>query len=190
LIVVLDCNALVAWSDPKETLNRSRLEHLFDQLSATGGKIIVPTPVLAEYLVKTNDATSGWLAAIERKRAFEVVNFDRKAAFECSLFDKAAIGAGDKRAGRTDAWQRIKIDRQIVAIAKVRGAAQVVSDDTGLCSTARGAGLTAVGLSELDLPPSAAQQKLEFTLGTPEQAATKRGADVPSTKPAADGPQF
>jgi predicted nucleic acid-binding protein len=185
LIVVLDCNALVSWSDPKETLNRSRLEHLFDQLSGAGGKIIIPTPVLAEFLVKTNDATSGWLAAIERKRAFEVVNFDRKAAFECSLFDKAAIGAGDKKGGRAgDAWQRVKIDRQIVAIAKVRGATRVVSDDGGLCSTARGAGLTALGVADLELPPSAAQQKLEFT--PTETSSAKR--DVPLTKPAPEAP--
>jgi predicted nucleic acid-binding protein len=188
LIVVLDCNALVCWSAPKETLNRSRLEHLFDQLSAAGGKIIIPTPVLAEFLVKTNDATSGWLAGIERKRAFEVVNFDRKAAFECSLFDKAALGAGDKKAGRVaDAWQRIKIDRQIVAIAKVRGATRVVSDDGGLCATARGAGLTALAVADLELPPSALQTNLEFT--PTEKSDLKRGGDVPLTKPAPNAPQ-
>lgn len=186
MIVVLDCNALVCWSEPTETLNRSRLEHLFDELSAAGGKIIIPTPVLAEFLVKTNDATSGWLVGIERKRAFEVVNFDRKAAFECSLFDKAAIGGGDKKAGRADSWQRIKIDRQIVAIAKVRGATRVVSDDGGLCATARGAGLTALAVADLELPPSALQGKLEFT--PTEKSDVKRVGDVPLTKPALDAP--
>lgn len=161
LIVVLDSNGLVAWSSSDEVDDdRSRLAHLFEAVSKANGKLIIPTPSLAEYLVKTDEATADWLAAIEKKKSIVIGAFDRRAAFECSLLDKSAIGAGDKKGGRLEPWQKIKVDRQIIAIARVHNADLIVSNDGGLRSTAKSVGMKAVEISELPLPDAARQANL------------------------------
>jgi hypothetical protein len=163
VIAVIDANVLIAWSAETEgSLIKARLDRLFEEISDVGGTLIVPTPSLAEFLVRTDEATSDFLVALERRRAFRIAPFDRRAAFECSLLDKAALGQGDKKGGRKDSWQKVKVDRQIVAIARAQNAGLIVSDDTGLCGTARIAGLTAVTVGELELPESAKQAPLPF----------------------------
>lgn len=164
MIVAFDTNCLVKWSSKKEAdrLARARLEHLAQQVANAGGRIIIPTPALAEFLVHIDEAAAAWLDTLDRKRHIIASPLDRRAAFECSLLDKAAINRGDKRGGRPDPWQRIKIDRQIVAIARVTNASCIVSDDAGLRGTATAAGLRALQIGDLDLPDSARQEHLPF----------------------------
>ena len=163
MIVCIDTNTLVKWSSEKSTsLDKARLDQLFIEVVSTKGKVILPTPCLAEFLVATDGSTSEWLASIERKKSFQVVPFDRRAAFECSLLDRAAIGAGDKRGGRKDAWQKVKVDRQVIAIARANNATHLISDDTGLVASARKTELIVFSISELPLPDSAKQIKLDL----------------------------
>jgi hypothetical protein len=42
---------------------------------------------------------------------------------------RAAVDAGDKRVGSDATWAKVKFDRQIVAIAQVRRATAIYSDD-------------------------------------------------------------
>lgn len=158
-----DCCAMAAArASPRVTArdDRARLEYLLDTVSAAGGKLIVPTPAFAEFLVGVDEAAAAWINTLDRKPAIFVAPFDRRAAFECSLLDKAAIGKGDKKGGRKDAWQRIKIDRQIVAVARVNQASLIVTNDAGLRASATIAGITALRIDELELPDSARQQSL------------------------------
>ena len=54
----------------------------------------------------------------------------RRAAIETAAATLAAVGRGDKRSGLADSpWQKLKIDRQIVAIAKSRGIRVIYSTD-------------------------------------------------------------
>ena len=82
------------------------------------------------------------------------------AAFECALLDRAAIGSGDKKDGLDQPWQKIKIDRQIVAIGKVRGATLVISDDRGIRNNALRVGMRALTIAELPQSPASAQGTL------------------------------
>ena len=70
-------------------------------------------------------------------------------------------GSG-KKDGVEAQWQKIKIDRQIVAIAKARGALLIVSRDDGVRSNAMRVGIQALTVQELELPESARQGKLEL----------------------------
>ena len=73
--ILIDCNVLVAWSaDSTPPDTRARLEHLLVQAGAAGQRIIIPTPVLAEFLVKTDEATAGWLSALARLSQISVDN--------------------------------------------------------------------------------------------------------------------
>lgn len=98
MIVALDANCLVSWASRSESdaLDRARLDHLLVQVAAAGGKVVIPAPAFAEFLVGIDEAASEWINVLDRKRSIVVAPFDRRAAFECSLLDKAAIGQGDK----------------------------------------------------------------------------------------------
>ena len=164
MIVALDANCLVAWASTTAAgkLDRARLDHLLGQVAAVGGKVIIPAPAFAEFLVGIDEAAAEWLNVLERKRSILVAPFDKRAAFECSLLDKAAIGQGDKRGGRKDEWQRIKVDRQIVAVARVNQATMMIAEDGGLRSTATTAGLQARRIGDLEIPDSARQHDLPY----------------------------
>lgn len=163
MIVAIDCNCLVRWSKPDSHQDdAARLDFLLTTVAKANGKIVIPMPAFAEYLTGTNEATAGWVSGLDRKKSVQLAPFDRRSAFACATMDRAAIGSGDKKGGRNDSWQLIKIDRQIIAIASVNNAELLVSDDGGLVSTALIAGMQAKKISELPLPDSAKQNSLKL----------------------------
>jgi predicted nucleic acid-binding protein len=164
LIIVLDTKCLVRWAstDDPGNLDRARLDHLLATVAKARGRIVLPTPVIAEFLVRTDDATADWLVALEKKAAIVVQPFDRKAALECALIDRTAIAKGDKRGGRTDTYQRIKVDRQIVAIARAVSAHTLVTDDAGMTTSAHAVGLRVLSMADLETPDAARQQHLDL----------------------------
>lgn len=169
----LDANALVSWaSATTDQRIIARLDHLLDTVSKTGGVIILPTPAISELLVRAADGTSAWLAALQRRSAVRVASFDVRAATECALIHRLAVSAGGKRKGSKpgEHFQKIKVDRQIAAIARVAGSDLLVTDDENLITVCDFIGLPTKRLSELELPASAAQTKLEFTANPSLQA--------------------
>lgn len=176
MIVALDANCLVAWASQKDQDNVARLDELLRIVSSANGKVIIPMPCFAEYLVGADESTSGWIATIEKRKSVVLAPFDRRAAFECALMDRRALGQGDKRGGRKEPWQHIKIDRQIIAIAKVQQASRIISEDSGLRSTALSIGLEATSLADLPLPDSAKQVNLNLTWSN-DDAKHTRDAD-------------
>lgn len=119
-------------------------------------------PAVAEYLVGADIAALETFNKLERKAFVVVAPFDRAAAFECAQLDRAAIGGGDKKDGAKAPWQKIKIDRQIVATGKAHGATLIVSGDEGVRNNALRVGMVAKTISELELPIGARQGKLEY----------------------------
>ena len=98
-----------------------RLKHLVDLLEAARATIIVPTPALSEFLVLAAGDTAAYVAELTNSALFAVEPFDLKAAIEAAETQRRAIDAGRKKSGATGPWQKVKVDRQIVAIAKVHG---------------------------------------------------------------------
>lgn len=162
MIVALDANCLVKWAAQSKSDDIARLDELLRSVAAKNGKIVIPMPCFAEYLVGTDEATAAWISALERRKSVALAPFDRRAAFECALLDRRALSAGDKRGGRQDPWQKIKIDRQVIAIARVQRADELISDDAGLRSTALATGMAVRAIAELDLPDSARQTSLDL----------------------------
>ncbi len=102
---------------------RERVEYLIQRLSDDNQKVVIPTPALSEVLVYAGPAQAEWLGHLNSRSCFRIAGFDQRAAIEAAIAIREAIAAGDKKGGNTDAsWQKCKIDRQIVAIAKVEGA--------------------------------------------------------------------
>lgn len=162
--IAVDANFLVAHVNPAtSTEDRARIDHLFAQVEKFKAKIIIPMPALAEFLVGADLAGVEVLNQLERKTFVIAAPFDRAAAFECSLIDRAALGGSkDKKDGTDQPWQKIKVDRQVVAIAKAHGAQLIISADDSVRNNALRVGMKAVKVQELELPESAKQIKLEL----------------------------
>lgn len=162
--VLVDTNALIFLLDPRTPrLLAARMRGLLEDIDRSQGKLIIPAQVAGEYLSGAADAGPALLARLRRSRRVEVASFDFVAAMECSLMERIARATGDKRApvGRGVAWQKVKIDRQIVAIARVRGADLIVSDDEDIQKIASALGIAFSLPEQLDLPDWARQGHIE-----------------------------
>lgn len=129
-----------------------RINYCFEQLEKEKTKIIIPTPALSEFLVRAGQAGQEYLKMIRSKSVFRIVPFKANAAVEVAQMDRKAIEQGDKKSGSKEPWQRIKIDRQIIAIAKVSDAEAIYSNDKDLRKFAEQIGLKAIAPEDLPLP--------------------------------------
>ena len=129
-----------------------RILHLVTTLSKKNIKIIIPTPVIAEILVRADSAGPKYLDKIRRTAAFRVEPFDERSAIEVALMTKQALADGDKKSGSSDTWAKIKYDRQILAIAKVNGASKIYTNDRNLANLAIDNSVPCAGVHQLELP--------------------------------------
>lgn len=157
---------------------RDRIDYLLTHLEQRRTKIIIPTPVLSEILVRAGTAGPEYLAQINAHSAFRIVPFDERAAVEVAAMTKNAIDAGNKRGGVDATWNKIKFDRQIVAIAKVEGAAALYSDDTGVRAFGNAVGMTVIGSWELPLPPEDPQTLLDLVEPTADEDKPENAEEI------------
>ena len=90
------------------------------------------------------------------------------AAIELSMLIDPDLQS-NKKLDATTTRAKIKFDRQVVAIAKARGADRIYTVDHGLADRARKNGITAVMTWELPIPQTAAQ--FDLNLAPPEYGA-------------------
>ena len=147
---------------------KERIDHLVAEIERSKDKVVIPTPCLSEYLIKAADAGVDRLQFLQSKGVFQLAEFGTLAAVELAHMNRAAIESGDKKGGLEAPWQKIKLDRQIVAIAKVAGEGVIYSGDPQLHAFAAEAGIKAVRVDQLEIPPEAAQ----VDLGFPEDSDT------------------
>lgn len=130
---------------------KDRIAYLVEQFREAGSRILIPTPVLAEFLTF---AAPDYMAVINSSAHFEVAPFDQRAAVEVArAIQKARAGLG-KKLGLSATWQKIKVDWQIAAIAKVGGAGTLYTTDSNLSTIAAEFKVNAVHVADLPLPPS------------------------------------
>jgi hypothetical protein len=141
-----------------------RIEHLIDTLSAERSKIVIPTPMLGEFLIYAADDGATYLAEMADSDVFEICPFCERAAIEAASLIVKAKQDGDKRGGAPGTWQKVKIDWQLVAIAKVNEVDCVYSDDRDLVAMCATAGIQRKGIADLPVPP-------------PEQMSLDTGGD-------------
>lgn len=169
-----------------------RVAHLVKTLEAIKSRIVIPTPVLSELLVRaTPEETQRILDEINGVAIFRVEPFETRAAIELAVMTRAALASGDKKDGSTQPWAKVKFDRQIVAIARVVRASTIYTDDENLTATARAVGIPAIGLADLVLPPETAQGQLPFESKKPdaideiaEQTQSLKEPEIPNGGPA------
>jgi len=142
---------------------KDRLDYLIKTLDGIKSKIVIPTPVLGELLVRaTAQETQEILDEINRLAVFRIEPFETRAAIELAVMTRSALAGGDKKAGSEAPWAKVKFDRQIVAIARVVQASAIYTDDENLTATAGLVNIPTFGLGDLQLPPETAQGVLPF----------------------------
>jgi len=120
-----------------------------------------------------------YLRIIQGAQYFITRPFGVRAAVETAERLAIAIKAGDKREGeKAEPWQKLKYDRQIVAISLVEGATSIYSTDRDIHNQAkRWGGITPVSPADLPVPPK--QHALPLP---PAQPATQTGKPSQPTK--------
>lgn len=172
-MIILDTSSLVRLINAADDSDdAARFSGLLAHAKQAGVALGIPAPVFAEFLVKTDEATTEMLLAVERRRGLRVLPFDKRVAHECALLDRAAIAGGNKKGVSTSSWQKIKIDRQILAIAKANNATLVVTSDKDMTTMAHRIGLSVSKVSELPIPAEARQISLLSTLDPQPDAAS------------------
>ena len=147
--------------EPIERLE-DRLALLIETWDEDNEKILIPTPVLSEFLILAGDEGADYLSKIHDMAHFQVASFDERAAVELAAIHigiRAASSNRAKKRGDADAvgtWAKLKFDRQIVAIAKVNMATVIYSDDKGMATFAEQNGLAIVQTWQLPLPKAQA----------------------------------
>ncbi|MBT3071678.1 hypothetical protein KKP04_12475 [Rhodomicrobium sp. Az07] len=132
---------------------KDRVDHLLATLQQANRKIVIPTPVLSEVLVRTGKEGLGYIHLLQKSEFFDIRPFDEIAAIELSEINRRAIAEGNKTAKSEAPYQKIKVDRQIVSICKMAGVQVLYACDRVLMNFAKQAGLRVCGLHELPLPP-------------------------------------
>lgn len=140
-----------------------RVEHLIRTLEASGATVVVPTPVLAEILVRAaHDEAATILRRLNGAAVFEIASFDERAAVELADLMRIELTRLGRRKLRDEAetWAKLKFDRQIIAIAKVCGAATIYSHDAGIQTVAGRLGIEVLRLDDLPLAPEMLQRNM------------------------------
>lgn len=153
-MVIFDANVLITYLSANEAdVDYLRLAFLVEELTKNKKTVGVPTPSWAEFLVKSDEATKDLVGEVNKNSAIKILPFDKAAAVEASLIMRAVISsAGNKRGGNDSAWQKIKFDRQILAIARVHSAEILYTNDDDLIKEANRINLKTCRTEELPLP--------------------------------------
>jgi hypothetical protein len=131
---------------------KARVDGLIVESEKSGEIILIPTPALSETLVVVAPSIQNYLDELANQAYFKVVPFGERAAIEVALRTKLAINQGDKKEGVPSAWDKVKYDRQIVAIAKVEGASIIYSTDRHIHAHAGLWGIKVLNISDLPIP--------------------------------------
>ncbi len=161
---------------------KERIDYLVKQLEKERTKIIVPTPVLSEILVRAGaEASEKIIEFLQKYSVFRIEPFDTRAAIEVAAMTRELLNGRERKRGTSNAtWTKIKFDRQIVAIAKVSNATIIYSDDDDVRQIATRVKIKVRGISDLELPPQDAQLGLELTgthEGGPRSSGENHGQD-------------
>lgn len=139
--------------DTKEVLDRlgERAAFFVAEAERTGAVMVIPSPVLSEFLIGIDaEKFQGYLDILNGSACFEIVDFDTAAAVECALLPdkKELVQISPKQVA-----SKLKYDRQIVGIAIAAMVDEVWTHDHSLRKIAVSRGLMVKSLADIEPPP-------------------------------------
>lgn len=164
LSILLNPNGRIPFVEGTQTpveLAVARAEHVVATLQKQRRKIIIPAPACAELLTAIGPTAQQYVNTVSRSRIFEIGNFDARGAAELALLNRDTFAHQDQNDG-AERYQKIKVDRQIIAICRVYGVTEIYTDDKGLAKRANLCGITPIKISDCPIPDSARQGNLKL----------------------------
>jgi predicted nucleic acid-binding protein len=169
-MIIFDASYLVVFlnKDPKPAADRQgqpvsrfkeRVEYLAASLNASGEQIGIPTPALAEVLVRAGRDRSQFVSILSDRMRFQLIPFDARAAIETA--ELIALIKSKHETWGTHA--KVKFDIQIVATAKAEDASVIYSDDRDIESFARRFKIPVMRICDLPLPPAPEFPEIDTT---------------------------
>lgn len=170
-MICVDNNFLVLLikpdSDPPDDPNTGRpvervperIELLKKTWNDTGEVILIPDPVLSEFMM-LSDVDKDRVFHLDRFKNspnYEIKPFDTRAAIELAIMYIKEKGSLSKTKAKAfektaDTKTRLSFDRQIVAVAKVHEVTAIYSNDKGVRAFCETHNMPSIGIYELPLP--------------------------------------
>jgi hypothetical protein len=155
---------------------QDRIDDLIENFRADRDKILIPAPVLSEFLFIAGKDGPLYLAELDSDSVWQVAGFDQKAAIELAALNldikrKLSKTKAKKDEETTDTKAKVSFDKQIVAIAVANEASTIYSDDKGVKNFAGYATLPVVQMWELPLPSA---KQLELLTEEPTPAKRRK----------------
>lgn len=129
-----------------------RAASLLEYINVERGRLYIPAPVLTEYLIgiaRKNQHTH--LNDMNNLSCVQIMPFDEMAAYECAqMVDDQELKAIESDASATKA--KLRVDRQVLAIALAVGADELWTHDHNLMSKSNSLGMRVKSLADI-LPP-------------------------------------
>lgn len=158
LIQILAPNATgLTDPDTQEELDRlpERAVAFVANIESKGAVLLIPTPVLAEFLIGVEaEKFQEYLDILNGNACFEVADFGTAAAIECAQLPSKQELA---QISPEQSSKKISYDRQIVSIALATLADEVWSHDKSLRKIAVSKGLSVKSLANIDPVPTQAR---------------------------------
>ncbi|WP_097084071.1 MULTISPECIES: type II toxin-antitoxin system VapC family toxin [unclassified Pseudomonas] len=128
-----------------------RAAALVEHVDTVGGLVVLPAPVLSEYLFGVaRQSFQSHIDVINSVKSIEVAPFDQLAAIECAML----VSDAEQKEMDPDATKaKLRVDRQILAIAVAAGVSEIWTHDKGLMKKAKSVGLSVKCLADIGPPP-------------------------------------
>ncbi|WP_435659915.1 hypothetical protein [Leisingera caerulea] len=139
----------------------ARVKGLIEVIEARSGKVIIPSPSLAEALVAVPSLERA-LEVLNGSTAIGVVTFDQRCAIELADVTRRAKEKGTLVSKEFGPRQAIKNDRQIAITAKVNKADVFYTDDARQTHFAEEIGLPVKHTWDLPIPAKYAHGRLNL----------------------------
>lgn len=156
---------------------KERVAYLTARMDVSNEPIGLPTPAMAEVLVRSGAARARYMSVLGDTWKFQVLPFDSRAAIEAADLVAEIKSQNEK----WETWAKVKFDIQIVSIAKAESATVIYSDDRDIERFARRLKIKVIRICDLPLPPVdeatpaeqgpvGSQQSLNLTVPQVEQS--------------------
>jgi len=163
LIVLFEDKALSITDreDKPVTKVHERVRHLVQKLSESNSIIGIPTPVLAEFLVRAGNAGPELLKHVNNTSKFNLIPFGVKAAIEAAELIRTI--KNEQKGQPIETWAKVKFDIQIVAIAKAESVPVIYAEDPHMEAHGKRVGIDIRRICDLPLPTKEEEEDTLFS---------------------------
>lgn len=162
-MVILDTNALVLFFGKRLNQDDSlRMQGLLLELRKKRESIGIPAQVWAEFIDQAGQAEIEATQNIFKTSAFRLLSYDLRAAMETVEVVRLGRSARKSEVGGKRPRQAVKVDWQIIAVAKVHSARLLITNDVDMINEAQRSGVRCIKIQDLPIPDGLRQHNLEL----------------------------